>query len=233
MTTPGRHPRAVGVGQPGRCDQHRHRGHPGRHRGHRQAVRLRRRRRSLPARTWSPTASSAAAFGALGHRVFRRLGTSGIPTFAFVNGAALGGGVELALHCDYRTLASNAAHGRTARGLPRDPARLGRHPVAPAHRRSGERRHGDHRERAQPEPDDEAEGRPAAGRGRRRPGRRRLPRAVAGLAGRSAGRLDHRVPHRLRRRDRRGVGSRRWSGARSSRTCAPTARRRPRTGRWR
>jgi len=46
---------------------------------------------------------------AFGQRVFRRLGTSDIPTFAFVNGAAMGGGLELALHCRYRTLASNAA----------------------------------------------------------------------------------------------------------------------------
>ncbi len=49
------------------------------------------------------------AFAALGHRVFRRFRESEIPTFAFVNGAALGGGVEVALHCHYRTLASNAA----------------------------------------------------------------------------------------------------------------------------
>ena len=49
------------------------------------------------------------AFGALGHKVFRRLRESQIPTFAFVNGAALGGGVEIALHCHYRTLAANAA----------------------------------------------------------------------------------------------------------------------------
>ncbi|MGY1856826.1 3-hydroxyacyl-CoA dehydrogenase NAD-binding domain-containing protein [Modestobacter sp. SYSU DS0290] len=43
-----------------------------------------------------------------GHRVFRRLKDSPIPTFAFVNGAAMGGGLELALHCQHRTIASTA-----------------------------------------------------------------------------------------------------------------------------
>ncbi len=47
--------------------------------------------------------------GELGHRVFKRLRDSSIPTFAFVNGAAMGGGLEVALHCHYRTVSAGAA----------------------------------------------------------------------------------------------------------------------------
>ena len=42
-----------------------------------------------------------------GHDVFRRLTDSKIPTFGFVNGAVMGGGLELALSCHYRTLSEN------------------------------------------------------------------------------------------------------------------------------
>ncbi|MBO4163965.1 3-hydroxyacyl-CoA dehydrogenase NAD-binding domain-containing protein [Micromonospora antibiotica] len=51
----------------------------------------------------------ALEIGRLGHRVFARLKDSAVPTFAFVNGAAMGGGLELALHCHYRTLSGGAA----------------------------------------------------------------------------------------------------------------------------
>ena len=48
----------------------------------------------------------AAAIGALGHAVFRRLGELPVPSFCFINGVALGGGLEVALHCTYRTISS-------------------------------------------------------------------------------------------------------------------------------
>ena len=48
----------------------------------------------------------ALTIARLGHAVFRRLGELSVPSFAFMNGAALGGGLELALHCSYRTISS-------------------------------------------------------------------------------------------------------------------------------
>lgn len=46
--------------------------------------------------------------GRLGHRVFGKLGTLPVPSFAFINGAAMGGGLEVALHCTYRTVSAAA-----------------------------------------------------------------------------------------------------------------------------
>ncbi|GAA4719951.1 3-hydroxyacyl-CoA dehydrogenase NAD-binding domain-containing protein [Nocardioides conyzicola] len=51
----------------------------------------------------------------LGHAVFRKLGEPGGKTsFGFINGLALGGGLEVALHCHYRTVMDSAP----ALGLP-------------------------------------------------------------------------------------------------------------------
>jgi 3-hydroxyacyl-CoA dehydrogenase/enoyl-CoA hydratase/carnithine racemase len=52
------------------------------------------------------TPAQAQAYFALGHDTFRKLRDAKVPTFAFVNGAVMGGGLELALHATYRTLSS-------------------------------------------------------------------------------------------------------------------------------
>ncbi|MWA14239.1 3-hydroxyacyl-CoA dehydrogenase NAD-binding domain-containing protein [Streptomyces sp. BA2] len=46
----------------------------------------------------------ALAIGKGGHEVFKRLSGLAVPSFAYYNGAAMGGGVEVGLHCSYRTV---------------------------------------------------------------------------------------------------------------------------------
>ena len=65
----------------------------------------------LSAMSFLTDRSQALAIGKLGHDVFRRLGEIDIPTFSFINGLALGGGLEIGLHSKYRTLASTAFTG--------------------------------------------------------------------------------------------------------------------------
>ena len=55
------------------------------------------------------TAQQARSYFGLGHRVFGKLRDATVPTFAFVNGAAMGGGLEIALHCHYRTISSGVS----------------------------------------------------------------------------------------------------------------------------
>lgn len=51
-----------------------------------------------------PSREVALLMGQLGHEVLGMLGKLGVPSFAFINGLALGGGLEIGLNSTYRTV---------------------------------------------------------------------------------------------------------------------------------
>jgi len=56
------------------------------------------------------TADQARQGSRAGHELFARVAALPFPTVAAINGACLGGGVELALHCSYRTISTAVRH---------------------------------------------------------------------------------------------------------------------------
>ncbi|GAA4264859.1 3-hydroxyacyl-CoA dehydrogenase NAD-binding domain-containing protein [Frondihabitans peucedani] len=55
-----------------------------------------------------PSREAGKQMAQLGHEALGKLHDAGVPTFVFINGLALGGGMEIALNADYRTVDETA-----------------------------------------------------------------------------------------------------------------------------
>ncbi len=148
--------------------------------------------------------------GELGHETLGRLHDFGVPTFVFIDGIALGGGAEICLNADYRTVNSSTR----AFGFPE--VHLGLIPgwgsawLLPEPHRHRERHRGHRRQPAEEQPLAQW---PAAARTRHsrcdvRPCG--LPRGLDPLGGRGHLRKDHRraQAHARHRRSGRELGCR-------------------------
>ena len=129
-----------------RRDRRAPRGREGRHHGRRPHLGeedvLRRRRPQRPARGHAArTPTSSPGSSARARRVLRRLETLGKPVVAAINGAALGGGLEICLACHHRVIVDDP---KAVARLPRGPAR----PAARRRRRRALGAHARHRRRA-------------------------------------------------------------------------------------
>ncbi len=129
------------------------------------------------------TPELARAAAVAGHEAFGTIRDLPFPTLAAINGAAVGGGLEIALHCDYRTI----AHSVRQIGFPEVFLGIipgwGRHAAHAASDRCGGGRRADRREPTRAEPPDQRGSRGRTGSGRRAPRRRRVPRRLDRVAG--------------------------------------------------
>ncbi len=176
------------------------------------------------------TPERAREGSAAGHALFGRIRALPYPTLAALTGAALGGGIEIALHCDVRTVASSTRH------LALPEVFLGLIPgwggtqLLPRARRRGACRARDRRQpaRAQPHAARRPGARARARRPRARAGRpRRRPRSSCSCdrdRGRHAEARLRRRPRRRRRGLRQCAPSRRRRGARRRSCSVPRAR---------
>ena len=174
------------------------------------------------------TAELAREGSRAGHELFGRIRALPYPTLAAINGACLGGGVEIALHCDLRTISTAVRHFACPEVFLGIFPAWGGTQLLPRLVGAGGGGHVRRREPAAPEPD-----------ARRPQGARARLRRRAARAGRVRRRVA-RVPRRAhratgsdarRRRPIRTAWPRSCAGRASASTTRCTARRRRPTSR--